>query len=353
MKEDNYSFEDLIHNESFRRWVDGTASQQEQRFWDRWIMKDPSNRTLAARAQKHIAGFSITPASRPSQLKVWNQLQDQMDTDSRSYKKRVSAISQNNSLKWIFRAAAGFLLIAMTGLFVSLILNNQTKEAQRTQIVRNEVVTEYGERKTIGLSDGSKIILNAHSSLVYTVDPADSNAVEVFLDGEALFSVAERQSPEDAAFRVKTSRGLVKVMGTRFVVSTRNSRTQVVLEEGKVALSPLNRDREVILKPGQLAEFGSYTDTVLTRFVNPEVYTSWSTYTLVFDRTPFTDVIERLEDTFGVKVVVRKPRLYQRKITGSIDNFSLEVITSALSNALNVPIQVTDKAVYVGGKKQR
>lgn len=352
MEEDNYSFEDLIRNQSFRRWVEGTASQQERQYWDRWIMRDQANRTLASRAQKHVAGFSINPASRPSQLRAWRQLQDQMDIGGSSYKKYVSATSRNSRLRWMFRAAAGFLLIAMTGLFVSLILNDQAGE-QRAQIIRNEIMTDYGERKTIGLSDGSEIVLNAHSSLVYTVGPADSNAVEVFLDGEALFSVAERQLPDDTAFRVKTAGGVVKVMGTRFVVSTRNSRTQVVLEEGKVALRPLNRDNETILKPGQLAEFGSYADadTVLTKFVNPEVYTSWSTYTLVFDRTSFAEIADRLEATFGVKVVVREPRLYKRKITGSVDNSSLEVIASALSNALGVPIQVTDKAMFVGEKR--
>ena len=351
MKEDNYSFEDLTRSRSFRRWADGTASRQERRFWDEWIQKSASNRALAKRAQKQITGFSIKPSSRASQLKAWNVLQAQMDRDPGFYTKGVSPASRNDRMKWIFRAAAGFLLIVMTGLFISLIVREQAEETQHTQIVRNEVATDYGERKTIGLSDGSKIILNAHSSLVYTVDPADPQAIEVTLDGEALFSIAERKSPDDAAFRVKTSGGLVKVMGTRFVVSTRNSRTRVVLEEGKVALSPLDGDREVILSPGELAEFDSGTDTVRTRFVNPEVYTSWSAYTLVFDRTPFTDVIERLEATFGVKVVVREPRLYDRKITGSIDNSSLEVITSALSNTLDVAIRVTDKTVYVGGKR--
>nr|WP_286669015.1 FecR domain-containing protein [Fodinibius salicampi] len=220
---------------------------------------------------------------------------------------------------------------------------------QEDQLVRKEVITKYGERKTIKLNDGSSIILNAHSNLVYSVDPGDSNAVEVFLDGEAHFSVEKRGNPEDSPFKVRTSGGYVKVMGTEFVVSTRNQDTQVVLEEGSVALTPMNSgNREMtIMKPGELAEFNADSKSIKTRLVNTDVYSSWTTYQLVFDKTPLDEVMDRLENTFGVKVVVRQADLYERTISGAIDNSSLEVITSALSNTLDTPIIVKDDAVYV------
>lgn len=346
MEEADYNFSELIHNESFKRWVDGNASPQEKQYWDKWVMKSPETRALAIRAQEHIAGFTIEPSSQPSQDEAWNHVKEKMDAD-RSY---VSSISQNTGLQWVYRVAAVFLLIAFTGLAISYITDGRVDNPEKNQMVRHEVVTDYGEQKSINLSDGSEIMLNAHSSLVYTIDPADSNAVEVFLDGEAHFSVAKRKDPTDAAFRVKTSSGLVKVMGTQFAVSTRNQDTQVVLEEGKVSLSPLNRNEETIMEPGQLASFNANSDRVHKEFVNTEVYTSWRTPMLVFDQTPLTDLIDRLENTFGVKVVVRKPDLYKREISGSIDNSDLEVITDALSNTLNTPIEVTDNAVYVGEK---
>nr|WP_286670486.1 FecR domain-containing protein [Fodinibius salsisoli] len=240
------------------------------------------------------------------------------------------------------------MVVAATGIAVNF-LNSQESQEQAEQIVRNEIVTEYGEQKTIKLNDGSRIILNAHSNLVYTVDPADSNEVEVFLDGEAHFSVAKRENPGDAPFKVRTSAGYVKVMGTEFVVSTRNQGTQVVLEEGSVALAPMNREsRETVMKPGELAEFNADSKHIRSRLVNTEVYSSWTTYQLVFDKTPLADVVDRLENTFGIKVVVRQADLYERTISGAIDNSSLEVITSALSNTLDTPITVRDEAVYVG-----
>ncbi|SHF43219.1 FecR family protein [Fodinibius roseus] len=349
MKKANYSVDELIENESFRRWVRGSASEQEKSYWDKWVAGDSKNRRSAIRAQQKITGLSIQPSSQPDQQEAWDRLQKKMvgGRDSAHAVNR-SGRSRNTGLQWIYRAAAVFLLVALTGLAVRFFADSQPDPNQTGEMVRNEVVTDYGERKTISLSDGSEIMLNAHSSLVYTMDPSDPNAVEVFLDGEAHFSVAKREQATSAAFRVKTSSGTVKVMGTQFVVSTRNRDTRVVLEEGEVALVPANQQKETIMQPGQLAEFSAGSDPIHTKFVNPEVYTSWTTYTLVFDKTPLSDVIARLENTYGVKVVVRDTDLYERKISGSVDNTSLDVITSALSNTLDTPIEVTDRAVYIG-----
>lgn len=351
MKEANYRVDELIENESFIRWVRGTASEQEKSYWDEWVAGGGENRRLAIRAQRKITGLTIQPSSQPDRHEAWDRLQDRISAGGdRAYDGAISGRGRAKGMQWIYRVAAVFLLVALTGLAVRFMSDSQPDQTQTNERVRNEVVTDYGERKTINLSDGSVIMLNAHSRLVYAIDPADPNAVEVFLDGEAHFSVAKREQATHAAFRVKTSSGLVKVMGTRFVVSTRNRDTRVVLEEGAVALVPANRKKETIMQPGQLAEFSSESDTIHTRPVNPRVYTSWTTYSLVFDKTPLSDVIARLENTYGVKVVVRNPDLYERNISGSVDNTSLEVITSALSNTLDTPIEVTGRAVYIGKK---
>ncbi|HLR26434.1 MAG TPA: FecR domain-containing protein [Fodinibius sp.] len=346
MEKTNYTFNELIHNGSFRRWVHGDATPEEKRYWDRWTSQNPANRSQAKRAQKKVAGFSIRPVSKPDQDKAWNRLQKGMNKKSSLYS--TQDLHQKNKLPWAFKIAAVFLVITATGLAAYFM--SQAPEKQVKQIVHNEVVTQYGEQKTITLNDGSKIILNAHSNLIYTVNSADPSTVEVFLDGEAYFAVAERDPSTDTPFQVRTSEGIVNVMGTKFVVSTRDSSTQVVLEEGRVALKSLigkNR-KEITMKPGQLAELQPGRSAIKLTSVNPKVYSSWTTYMLVFDNTPLATVVSRLENTFGVNVIVRNQRLFERRISGAIDNTSLEIITSALANTLNTPIKVTNGTVYIG-----
>src|SRR5699024_2879658 len=115
-------------------------------------------------------------------------------------------LHQKNKLTWAFKIAAVFLVITATGLadyFMS-----QAHEKQVKQIVHNEVVTQYGEQKTITLNDGSKIILNAHSNLIYTVNSADPSTVEVFIVVVYYLSLADRYPSTDNTIQVLTSLGL-------------------------------------------------------------------------------------------------------------------------------------------------
>lgn len=345
MEEANYTFEELIRNDSFFRWARGKAIPEEKQYWDRWIQYDEKNRLLAKRAQKHVAGFSVRPSARPNRQEAWQRLEQKLDTPC-----QVSTETGNRKMAWVFRIAAGLLLAAITGWALYSSGGGDVETPSKKQLAVQKVVTDYGERKTIRLADGTEIILNAHSRLLYHPNATRADTGQVFLDGEAYFAVAKRDSSKDTPFRVRTSEGIVRVMGTRFVVSTRDRGTQVVLEEGRVALKALSGPKgdEVMMKPGQLAELHPGRSPITLKSVNPRVYSSWTTYRLVFDNTPLSAVVKRLENTFDVNVIVRNQQLYQRRISGGIDNSNLEVITSALSNTLNTPIKITGKTVYIG-----
>ena len=94
--------------------------------------------------------------------------------------------------------------------------------------------TAFGQRKELTLPDGSKIILNANSTLKY---PAEWNAGtprRFELAGEASFEVVDRPEGLQDDFIVYTEDGFVSVLGTQFVVAERGAGTRVVLGEGKV-----------------------------------------------------------------------------------------------------------------------
>jgi ferric-dicitrate binding protein FerR (iron transport regulator) len=120
----------------------------------------------------------------------------------------------------------------------------------------NAHTTHYGETARIKLPDGSMVVLNAHSTLTYN-DWSEGQTREVWLNGEAFFEV---QKKHDATGRVKfvvhTGDLNVEVLGTRFNVSNRGLRTQIVLEEGKVRLRYEQETEKVIdMQPGELVEY--------------------------------------------------------------------------------------------------
>lgn len=342
---------ELIQNPSFNRWAKGEASEEEKLLWDRWVMESPKNRALAMEAQEEIEGFSIRPGERASTDEGWNEIQrciERIEKEIRAEKLFTHASRKSDHLKWVFRTAAVFMLVAVTGFFVFQLHQNSGEGAGEK--IRKEVHTKIGEQKTITFSDGSEVILNGGSNIIYTVDTNKPDAIDLYLEGEAYFSISSRTTPGSSPFRVRTDQGTVSVMGTRFVVSTHTRQTRVVLEEGRVAVQPSRLEKETILRPGQLGELHGQNSFVETRSVNIEVYTSWIHGRLAFEQASVEEVMERLENTFGVRIEILDSKVFQQKISGSIENSELEIITSALAKMLNTSIHKSDSGdvIYVG-----
>jgi transmembrane sensor len=97
-----------------------------------------------------------------------------------------------------------------------------------------KIAAATGERRTFTLSDGSKVELNANTSIMVE---NGSRERRVHLDsGEAFFVVSKDKS---RPFIVETPAGSVRVTGTRFnVLSESVSQLDVTVEEGTVQVRP-------------------------------------------------------------------------------------------------------------------
>ena len=95
--------------------------------------------------------------------------------------------------------------------------------------------TAFGETRTVTLTDGSQVTLNANSSLRVPRFGFGKRTRDVTLLGEADFSI--KHLPDDQRFVVQTDKNFeVVVLGTEFLVNTREKGTKVVLNKGKVRL---------------------------------------------------------------------------------------------------------------------
>lgn len=101
----------------------------------------------------------------------------------------------------------------------------------------------------VTLSDGTKVMLNANSTLEYPASFDDAEVREVRLKGEAHFEVTKNPH---RPFVVKAGEMQTQVLGTVFDVKAyRKDAPKVTLMEGKVKVS--NADTEVEMRPGQTA----------------------------------------------------------------------------------------------------
>lgn len=233
------------------------------------------------------------------------------------------------------------LLLASSWLFYK-----QFSQPDSIKLAMQEITSPPGIRSQVVLPDGSKVWLNAESTLKFPV-PFPKDIRNVDLLGEAYFEVTKNQKQP---FVVHSGNIEVKVLGTRFDCKAfeEDKTIEVILEEGQVALNPnvASGQDESILKPGDHAVIEKATGE--TRIRNEAIgkYIAWHTGKLVFDNTSMAEVASMLERWYGVEVVVKDPDIFKYRFTTTFDNESIFHVIELLS--LSSPIQMKYVQASIG-----
>src|SRR5699024_2837118 len=139
-----------------------------------------------------------------------------------------------------------------------LIYNGDRRnDNERKEIQYNTITTPKGGQYKIILADGSKVWLNAASSMRFPVVFSGEKRA-VYIKGEAYFEIAKNEKKPFEVFvndKIK-----VEVLGTHFNVRAykKASAIKTTLLEGKVKVinsgfAGNGNEQEVVLKPGQAA----------------------------------------------------------------------------------------------------
>jgi ferric-dicitrate binding protein FerR (iron transport regulator) len=261
---------------------------------------------------------------------------------------------RSRALVWAMLGVAASILIVIGFVARNSFLLHEQLEQQRLAAIDYRVMkTDSGQKTTVQYSDGSMIVLNANSEIKLPHKMVGADTTNVWLEGEALFDITRKPEPETRTFIVHTPNGRVSVLGTRFSVNTMNNQSQVVLAEGSVRINVLGTDNNIDLEysmlPGEKALFSQNSDKIQVDQVNTDVYTSWTSNSLVFDSTPLSDVINRIEFTYNVKVEIENEALLGRKLTGRFNHSSLSFLLKGLSEMLDLDINIDQQqqTVYI------
>ncbi|HEY0741026.1 MAG TPA: FecR domain-containing protein [Chryseosolibacter sp.] len=203
--------------------------------------------------------------------------------------------------------------------------------------------TLRGEKAILELPDGTKVHINANSSISYSPSFRDNRTV--MLNGEAYFEVVHDPSHP---FIVQAKSSSVKVLGTSFNVNaTSNEQVAVTLVTGKVNVnSPL---QELDIEPGYQAIVNE-DHAIEKEKVNVYDYISWKDNVLIFRQTPLDDAVHILEDWYDAKVVI-SPELRGCTISGEYKNESLENVISSFEFLLKAKAEYKDeKHITLNGK---
>lgn len=183
-----------------------------------------------------------------------------------------------------------------------------SKETPR-EVTYNTMTTPRGRQFQLVLPDGTKVWLNAASSLRYpTAFTGKQRLVE--LDGEAYFEVAQHAS---IPFKVKTNDGAeVDVLGTRFNINAYRNEEVIAttLLEGSVRVNAFSRS--IILKPRQqsLAQRASQQQLLAEADINKVM--AWKNGYFDFYDETLPLMMRQLERWYDIEVK------YEGKIPGIV-----------------------------------
>ena len=264
---------------------------------------------------------------------------DHVDVDY-AVKKVMQRINKKKTIALMvsrFKNIAAILIIPLL-LFSVWNVFNKAISSKTSAVAHQEITSPSGIRTKINLPDGTKVWLNAGSTLTFPVQFVGSERT-VDLSGEAFFDVFKnKKSP----FVVRSSKARVKVLGTSFNFRSYEAEKniEVVLREGKVLFESEygNRKSDMVMQPGtRLVTDKESGEIELTR-ENINKYIAWHENKLVFDESPIQELALKLERWYGIEVIIDDDQLNNYRFTTTFEGEPLQTVLELLE--LSSPIEI-------------
>ncbi|HIX27668.1 MAG TPA: FecR domain-containing protein [Candidatus Barnesiella excrementigallinarum] len=267
-----------MDRELLYRFFNGTASELERISIRKWAEAAPENMQELLKERKLYTAIILTG-----------------EREAFTSSKAPVGYKRSYFVRW-GQYAAVFLCAVLLTWFVS----NRMDRA--SSIMQIEV--PLGQYMNLTLADGTNVYLNSGTVFKYpTAFTGKERKVEI--DGEGFFKVTHQEN--DVPFIVKTSKGNVRVLGTKFNVEAYKEKDQfeTSLIEGKVEVIVgderviLNPNEKVLLVNGKLEKESLYDSSCY----------SWTSGIIEFNNIRFEDLMGEFEKIYGVRIVINNADL--------------------------------------------
>ncbi len=200
------------------------------------------------------------------------------------------------------------------------------------------------------LPDGSSVTLQKGTTLqINDFDVSRS----VVLSGKAYFNIREDKF---RPFTIETQSAKVQVVGTSFMVNTRDEKnTEVIVETGQVNLyqkpEAFNGSNMMVsLTSGEKGELSVGTRGIRKKKVKDENYLAWKTGFLNFRNTSMTEVANTLEDTYGIQVEFENASIRLCRLTANYKAKTSEEVVEFIAETFDFTFTRQDNKVIFSGQ---
>ena len=310
--------------------------------------------------------LTATSADKKTARKAWKRFRTGIDQQKRDRQKYM---------RWA--AAAAVVLF-------SYILGTQTSNKQEVmEIAAGEYTIEApkGGKSVMTLTDGSKVWLNAGSSLLFDKSFGEQSR-NLTLQGEAYFEVAH---DDERPFLVETSGITIAALGTAFNVKAYpdDDLIEATLVEGSIRIESntqsATKTETVVLKPNQkvvfhkirqsvsvqpnddatapvdeqaLTTLHSFSKVELASDVDVEVSTSWKDKRWIVQGEPLGAFAAIIERKYDMVLVFEDAELEEYKISATLEEETIEQLFNAIRLTVPLDYRIIRNQVYLKTNQQ-
>ena len=343
---------DLLSQEEFVRWVQNPDGELNA-FWEQWMVAHPERVADVKLAREFLLGVK-SDSLKPPSLSVKQEILVkvlQEDGSSSNAPTQTTLYTPVGKYNWsFFSQFQRVVAVLIFGFFVSILILSrdpkpETKIRESIPIEWITKVTGKGEKLKLTLPDKSEVWLNASTEISYPVK-FDGNERLVKLSGEAFFDVF---SDTTQPFIVDASGLFTKALGTSFTVSNniQNKRTKVSLATGQVQITHQNANCDELLVPGQQLQFNEENHQTKIGPYDWKKEVGWKEGWLVFRKASYEEVVESLENWYGIEISTRNKPSRKWDYSGEYQRQTLENILASMAYIERFTYTIKDKQVTI------
>ncbi len=305
------------------RYLAGSCSEEERRLIDQWYdLLDEETPLSISEADLQLV-----------ENRIWDKINPL--TGNMAQKGSHRLFRRITPARWIAAAVLAGTLIAGAYLFASRSGGSNSIVSEKVANGLMEEKNGFRGVKQVRLEDGSLVILQPNANIAFPKHFYKDKR-EVYLEGEAFFEVAKNAA---RPFFVYNNNLVAEVLGTSFNVKIINNKIEVAVKTGRVAvyengqrinMSPeQKKENGVIITPNQKVTYYEENRHFITSLVEaplPVHAESGKTpeeEKFVFDDTPLSEVLNTLEKTYEIEIVLENANLANCPFTGNITKQNL------------------------------
>ncbi len=373
------SIDDLLANELFRKWII-EKDEAAAIYWSQWIEQNPARLEWVAAAKAIIETLTennhqltnqeINREAELIQQKLLSLNPSLYNDEDPGYLETYDNSKEQGSkgipflrTRYLVGVAASLLMLAGVYWHYAnkprpLPANAYKAFMQETEHKSFEYNNNSDGEQHIVLSDGSEVVLEKNSRLTYAAN-FSSGKREVYLEGNAFFNITRNPA---RPFIVYTQTLVTKVLGTSFFVKAMSSAetASVVVKTGKVSVFKRENFtstdagsttlKGMVVTPNQQVVYDIPNEQMNKSLIEKPVIANPATYSFDFDDTPAAEVFNRLQNAYGVPVLIDEEVLTTCTISASLGNEPFYEKLRIICKIINATYEVIDGTVVISTK---